>query len=107
MIYDSEKKVFKFFDTKVKSLLLTLKEQTEGLSGLVNALDINQNTFVYIKGRNLLIHDLLNPQSKPKTIQRDSLLRTLALNPNSSIIALADDFGKIYLVHNNLKSTIV
>jgi hypothetical protein len=40
-------------------------------------------------------------------IQRESLLRTIAINAAEDIIALGDDFGKIYLVHLSTKQTIV
>lgn len=36
-------------------------------------------------------------------IQRESLLRTLAINDQGTLIALGDDYGKIYIVHNNAK----
>ena len=45
-------------------------------------------------------------QAKQRTVQRDSLLRTVAINGNASLIAVGDDFGKIYIVHNS-KSLIV
>jgi WD40 repeat protein len=57
----------------------------------------------------LIVHDLLleKDKSKPRIIQRDSLLRTVAINSNASLIALGDDFGKIYIVHLSGKQTIV
>jgi hypothetical protein len=80
-------------------LIATLHENKEA-QGIVNAIEIKGNTFIYIKGRSLFIHDILDKLGKPKRFQRDSLLKSCALNNDGSIIALGDDYGKIYIVHN-------
>ena len=51
----------------------------------------------YIKGRSLVFQDYTSGQ--PKVIQRDSLLHSVAINHESTLLAVGDDFGKIFLVH--------
>jgi uncharacterized protein YjfI (DUF2170 family) len=55
----------------------------------------------------VVIHDLLEKQGgKPKVVTRDALLRTVAINDKQNVIAIGDDFGKIYIIHN-VKQVIV
>ena len=56
----------------------------------------------------MIVHDLLEKAGgKPHVIQRDSLLRTIAINDKSNLFALGDDYGKIYIVHLSGKQTVV
>ena len=73
--------------------------------GTVNKLAISKNLLAYIKGRSLVIHDLLDKTLQPQQIiTRDSLLKTMAVNEAGTLIALGDDFGKIYIVHHGKKA---
>ena len=57
VIYDVQNSVFKIFDIKTKGLKHTLKEQQ--IPGTVNGIALQGHTLTYIKGRNLIIHDLI------------------------------------------------
>jgi hypothetical protein len=79
-IYDSKKRVFKIFDSSTKTILHTLDEFTDNI-GIVNDIVVQSNTFAYIRGRTLVVHNLLEKGVKgQRLIQRDSLLRTLGIN---------------------------
>jgi len=101
-IYDASAQVFKVFDIKTKGVMFTVKEHP-GI-GTVNGLQLEGHTLVYIKARNIIVHDI-STEDPPKVIQRDSLLRTVALK--NKLVAVGDDFGKIYLVHLGSKSVTV
>jgi len=45
-------------------LIATLNETKEA-QGIVNAIEIKGSTFIYIKGRSLFIHDILDKSRKP------------------------------------------
>ena len=98
-MYDQTQQAFKVFAASSKALLMTVKELMDA-QGVVNGLALQGNTLAYIKGRSLLVHDTQDKSGKPRVIKRDALLRTLAVNDKESLIAVGDDFGKIYIIHN-------
>ena len=62
-IYDSKKRVFKIFDSATKTLLHTLDEFNDNI-GIVNDIVVQGSTFAYIRGRTLVVHNLLEKGGK-------------------------------------------
>jgi hypothetical protein len=69
------------FDLKTKVLKHTIHEVNQH-PGYVNGMALSGSILAYIRGRTLIVHDLsIKNASKPRyVIQRDSLLRTVAVN---------------------------
>ena len=97
--YDSVSKVFKIFDIKTKHLQTTIAE-LDTINGSVKQLALQNQTLIYLKGRNIVIYSLTDKTHKPQIVRRDSNLKALAVNEKASLIAVGDDFGKIYIIHN-------
>ncbi|CDW77145.1 u3 snornp-associated protein nan1 [Stylonychia lemnae] len=100
IVYDSQQKTIKLFDSFSKNLLNTYHENNSQI-GQVNGIALSRQYAAYIKGRNLNIIDLDDKSQQVKVIQRETLLREVAINEQGTIISLGDDYGKIYLVHIN------
>ena len=73
--------------------------QVAGIPLMVTAMASVRDKLVYIMGKNIVTQSLVHA-SETKLISRQAKLTTIDLSPDGKVLAVADEFGKIFVLYN-------
>ena len=65
---------------------------------------VRGDKLVYIMGKNIVTQSLVH-QNEVKLISRQAKLTSIDLSPSSKVMAVSDEFGKIYILYNFMANT--
>jgi len=101
--YEQMSRQFLVFD-------LTSLKQTQAIPQIqeipvpITGMTVHADKLVYILSKSIVTQKLSDPLNGHKLINRQAKLTSLSLSSDGKILAVGDEFGKIFVLHNFMKN---